>query len=260
MNSQQFALFALATLCLFSCVLSETSSGSTSGGYLRFSSRIQRTAAESNITQAIIVHATLDVQSTTGLPINTTDAQVQTAINDTVDYLETSYKVPPTNVTFAPDNVFNATVFTFAVIWQNNATNETESNTSIIFLATNTTNVTQQVDILNAVVYQMFSIHINASLLISGINVTNITTLGEPVPFSNGTTTTTSTGSTSTSTGSTSTSTGTISTSTGTISTGTSSTSTNGNTTVSTSLATSLSLSSWMSVGTIVCLVFTYLF
>lgn len=253
MNSQQFALFALATLCLFSYVLSETSSGSTSGGYLRFSSKIQRTAAESNITQAIIVHATLDVQNTTGLPINTTDAQVQTAINDTVDYLETSYKVPPTNVTFTPNNASSATVFSFAVIWQNNATTEEESNTSIIFLATNTTNVTQQVDILTAVVYQMFSIHINASLLTSGINVTNISTVGEAVPFSNGTTTTTSTISTSTSTVSTSTSTGTIS-------TATSSTSTTGNTTASTSLATSLSLSSWMSVGTIVCLAFTYLF
>eukprot|EP00026_Physarum_polycephalum_P012483 Phypoly_transcript_12796.p1 GENE.Phypoly_transcript_12796~~Phypoly_transcript_12796.p1 ORF type:complete len:249 (-),score=48.07 Phypoly_transcript_12796:364-1071(-) len=235
MNFQQFAFFAVVALCLVSCVFSQADSGSTSGGYLRFHSG-RASAAAANITDKIIVGAVINVQQTvTGLPINTTDPQAAAAINDTLSYLDTSYKVPPTNITYAPDSAANATLFAFALVWKNNDTSSADSTTSNLFLATNTTNVTQQVDFLNRLVYEMFDLHINAALLESGINVTNITTAGvasflppPPPPPHNGTTSTTGA-------------------------------STNG-TTTATSPATALSLPSWMCWATVACLAFTYLF
>lgn len=251
MNSQQFALFALATLCFLSLALSQSTSGGTTGGIRKDSATSgnsrnyygRSVAAEANVTASITVTTVLDVWD-----IGSNDSTANAShipSSAVINYLNVSGKPFPPNTTtyvFRPVNATFITNVTYVLHFVNNDTSSPTSPTSNFWNATGTTNVTKQIEMFNTWVYEMFIDPIHSIYIGSNVNYTIYSTTGvaDVIPGTPVTTTTTTTATIATATG-----------------THTSSTT---NRTSATSAGTSLSLSSpsWMSVGTIACLLLAY--
>jgi hypothetical protein len=126
----KFALFVLASLCLFSVALSQTG-----GGYFVFPRGV---GADGDFTQNITVTASYGV-SQNGTGVNTTNADVSGYITKTITFLQATGPFPPDHVNVIPDNAVNASSITYEIVYSNNQTNRIE-------IYANSTDVTVQKD------------------------------------------------------------------------------------------------------------------